>query len=100
MEIKDDDNNDEEELDTIPAITITQGDLHALMEEREEGDDKEEEALEEEKDEDDTVRIATEAIASLPHTPPNNVTLVESTSTGEIGSTIVTSSTQSAPSTS
>ena len=47
MEIKDNDSSDEEELDNIPTVTVTQGDLHALMEEREEGDDKEEEAPEE-----------------------------------------------------
>ena len=98
IEIKDDDSsdNDEDEFDNIPSITVTPGELHALMEEKEE-EDKEEEALEEEKDEDDPIRIAVEAIASLPHTPPNTVTSMESTSTGEIVSTIVTSFTQSAP---
>ena len=80
-------------------VIVTQGELHALMEEREE-EDKEEETLEEEKDEDDTVRIAAEDITSLPHTPPSTVTLVESTSTGEIASTTTTSFTQFAPSTS
>ena len=44
------------------------------MEEREE-EEKEEEVVEEEKDEDDPVRIAAEAIASLPHTAPNTVNL-------------------------
>ena len=69
------------------------------MEEREEVD-KEKEAHEEEKDEDDPVRIAVEVIASLPHTPPNTITSLDSTSTGEIESAIVTPTTQSAPSTS
>ena len=100
MEIKDDDSSDEEELDNIPAVTVTQGEMHALMEEREEEEDKAEEALEQEKDEDDIVRIAVEAITSLPHTPPNIVTSMESASTSEIASTIFTSFIQSAPSTS
>ena len=100
MEIKDDDNNDEDEYNDILAITITQGEMHALMEEREEGEDKEEEAHEEEKDEDDIVRILVEAIESLPHTPPNTITSVKLASTGEIECVTVTSSTQSAPSTS
>ena len=96
VEIKDDDSsdNDDDDFDNIPSVMVTPGKLHALMEE------KEEEAVEEEKDEDDPVRIADEAITSLPHTPPNTITSIESTSTGEIGSTIVTSSTQSTSSTS
>ena len=96
VEIKNDDSNDndEDEFDNIPSVTVTLGELHALMEEKEE-EDKEEEALEEEKDEDDLVRIAAEAITSLPHTPPNTVTSMESASTGEIVSTITTSFTQS-----
>ena len=69
------------------------------MEEKEE-EDKEEDEVEKEKDEDDLVRIEVEAIASLPHTPPNTVTSMESTSTGEIVSTTVTSFTQSTPTTS
>ena len=99
VEIKDDDSSDEEELDNIPTIIVTQGEMHALMEEREEEEDKEEEAHEEEKDEDDTVKIAVEAIASLPHTPPNTVTSVELASTGEIESVTIASTTQSTPST-
>ena len=69
---------------------VTVGELHALIEEKEE-EDKEEEEFEEEKDEDDLVRIAVEAIAFLPHTPPNIVTSVESGSSSEIASTIATS---------
>ena len=101
IEIKDDDSsdNDEDDFDNIPSVTVTPGELHALMEEKQE-EDKEEEALEEEKDEDDPIRIAAKAIASLPHTPPNTVTSVESTSTGEIVSNIATSFTKSAPTTS
>ena len=100
MEIKDDDSSDEDEHDNIPAVTITQREMHALMEEREEEEDKVEEAHEEEKDEDYIVRIAVEAIGCLPHTPQNTVTSVELASTSEIASTTVTSSTQSALSTS
>ena len=73
---------------------VTPGELHALMEE------KEEEEKEEENDEDDLVRIEAKAIASLPHTPPNIVTSVESTSTGEIVITTTTSFIQFAPTTS
>ena len=69
------------------------------MEEREE-EEKEEEAEEEEKDEDDMVRIAAKAIASLPHTPPNTVTSMETTSTSEIVRTTVTTFSQSSPATS
>ena len=65
VEIKDDDRSDDEP-DNVPSIMVTEGELHALAKEEEE--DKEEEDKEEEKDE-DTVRIATEVIASLPHTP-------------------------------
>ena len=79
LEIRDDDNNDEEELDNILAVTVTQGEMHALMEEEEE--DKEEEAHEEEKDEDELVRIVVEVIESFPHTPPNTITSVELAST-------------------
>ena len=50
-----------------------------------EEEDKEEEALEV-MEIDDTVRIASKAIASLSHSPPNIVTLVESASIGEIAS--------------
>ena len=90
VEIKDDDNSDNEnDEDDIPLVMVTVGELHALMEEKEE-EDKEEEVVEEEKDEDDPVRIASEAIASLPHTPPNIVTSVELASSGEIVSTTTT----------
>ena len=53
VKIKDDysSDNDEDEFDNIPSIMVTPGELHALMEEKEE-EDKEEEAEEEEKDED------------------------------------------------
>ena len=45
VEIKDDDSsdNDEDEFDNIPSVTVTLGELHALIEEKEE-EDKEEEA--------------------------------------------------------
>ena len=46
------------------------------------------------------MRIAAEVIASLPHTPPDTVTSVESASTGEIASSTVAPITQSPPSTS
>ena len=69
------------------------------MKEREE-EEKEEEVVEEENDEDDLVRITTEDIASLPHTPPNNVTSMEIASTSEIVSTTITSFAQSSPATS
>ena len=94
MEIKDDDSSNDEP-DNTPSVMVTQGELHALIEE----EDKEEEALEEEMDE-DTIRIVVEVIASLPHTPPDTVTLVESTSTREIASLTLTSFTQSSLSTS
>ena len=95
VEIKDDDisDNKDDEYD-IPSVTVIVGEIHALMEEREEEENKEE-IVEEEKDEDDLVRIAAEAIASLPHTPPNIVTSMESTSTSEITSTTTTSFPQS-----
>ena len=101
VEIKDDDSsdNDEDDFDNIPSVTVTLGEVHALIEEKEE-EEKKEEALEEEKDEDDPVRIVAKAIASLPYTPPNTITSVESTSTSEIVSTIATSFTQSASTTS
>ena len=83
VEIKDDDSsdNDEDESNNIP---VTQSELLEVMKEGEE-EDKEEEALEV-MEMDDMVRIASEAIASLSHSPPNTVTLVESASTGEIAS--------------
>ena len=46
------------------------------------------------------VRIVVEVIASLPHTPLDTVTSVELASTREIASLIVTSFSQSSPSTS
>ena len=52
------------------------------------------------KDENDLVRIAAKAIASLPHTPPNIVTSMETTSTSEIVRTRVTSIAQSSLATS
>ena len=69
------------------------------MEQKEE-EEKEQEEVEEEKDEDDLVRIVAEAITSLPHTPPNIVTSMESASTSEIASTTATSFSQSTPTTS
>ena len=100
VEIKDGDSSDnEDDEDDIPSVTITTGELHALMEEKEE-EEKEEEVVEEEMDEDDSIRIAVEAIASLPHTPQNIVTSMESTSTGDIASAIATSFSQSSPTTS
>ena len=99
VEIKDDDSSSYDDDDDIPPIIVTARELHSLMEQRKE-EENEEEATEEEKDEDDLVRIAVEAIASLPHTPPNTNTSMESTSIGEIASTTITSSTQFAPSTS
>ena len=98
VEIKVDDSsdNDDDDFDNIPSITVTPGEVHALMEEKEE-EDKEEEAVEEEKDEDDLIRITVEAIASLPHTPPNTITSMDSASTDEIASTIATSFAQYSP---
>ena len=95
VEIKDDDNSDDEP-DNIPSVTVTQGGLHALIEEEE---DKDEEAHKEEMDE-DTISIVAEVIASLPHTPPDTITSMESTSTSKNISLTVTSFTQSSPSTS
>ena len=97
--VKDDDSNDndKDEFDKIPSVIVTLGELHALVEEKEE-EDKEEEALEEEKDEDDLVRIVVEA--SLPSTPPNTITSLELASTSEIVSSTTTSLTQSSATTS
>ena len=71
VEIKDDDSsdNDEDESNNIP---ITQSELLEVMKEGEE-EDKEEEALEV-MEIDDMVRIASEAIASLSHSPLNTIT--------------------------
>ena len=82
IEIKDDDNNDNEE-DESNNILVTQSELLEVMKGEEE--DKEEEALEV-MEINDMVRIASKAIASLSHSPPNTITLVESASTGEIAS--------------
>ena len=100
IEIKDDDSdNDDDDDDNTPSVIVTIGELHALMEEKEE-EEMEEEAEEEDKDEDDLVKIAAEAIASLPHTPPNTITSMEIASASEIVSTTITSIAQSSPATS
>ena len=87
VEITDDISSDDE--------PETQGELYALADKGEE--DKEEEAQEEEMDVETTIAAV---IASLPHTPPDTVTSVESASTGEIASSTVASITQSPPNTS
>ena len=65
-------------------------------EEEKEDEAKEEDNQGEEDEESDPVRIATQVIASLPHSPPKYVvSLVEIASASVIATTIDTSSTQS-----
>ncbi len=83
VEIKDEySSNSSDESDSAPSITVTPGELHAMIEEKEE-EDKEEEAEEEDK-EDDPVKIAAVVITSLPHSLAKPVTSsrLESASAG------------------
>ncbi len=87
VEIKDDYSSDSEDIDGTPSITVSPGELHALM-----GEGKEEEAEEEDKEEYDPIKIAKAVIASLPHSPQKTVSSTkEIASTSEIVSTITTS---------
>lgn len=101
VEIKGDHSDQEDEDDdNIPLITVTEEDMQEFMKEKEE-EEKEEEAKEEDKDEEDPAIIVVEVIASLPHSPPKTVTsAIETPSASEIVSTSATSIAQSSPTTS
>ena len=102
VEIKDDDNDKDEddEEDNTPCVTINVEEYQELMkdgEEEKEDEAKEEDKKEGEDEESDLVRIATEVIASLPHSPPKSAvsSSMKTTSTSVIVTTTNTSSSQS-----